>query len=149
MRIPDNSGRHISNHRLGDEILGCDKVFLDHLKYPPIDNTNFSVDAGSYICNETLYKTYMALHENDLTNKIPCFFLHLPDYDKIKLSNAIDVVLSVITRLSFKPVLEVVAAVMKHPLGYLIARKKSDDLNSLLWEFPVVKLNMEKQLIRP
>ena len=140
MRIPDNSGRHISNHRLGDQILGCDKVFLDHLKYPPIDNTNFSVDAGSYICNETLYNTYMALHENNLTNKIPCFFLHLPDYDKIKLSNATDVVQSVITRLSFKPVLEVVAAVMKHPLGYLIARKKSDDLNSLLWEFPGGKI---------
>ena len=66
--------------------------------------------------------------------------MHLPDYDKIKLSNAIDVVLSVITRLSFKPVLEVVAAVIKHPLGYLIARKKSDDLNSLLWEFPGGKI---------
>ena len=140
MSIPDNSGRQMSNHRLGDQPIRCDKVFLDHLKYPPIENTNFSVDAGSYICNETLYNTYTALHANDLTKKIPCFFLHIPDYDKITLSKATDVVRSVITRLCFKPVLEVVAAVMKHPLGYLIARKKSDELNSLLWEFPGGKI---------
>ena len=140
MSIPDNSGRLVQNHRLGNKPIECDKVFLDHLKYPRIENTNFSVDAGSYICNETLYNTYMILDENNLTNKIPCFFLHLPDYDKITLSKATGIVKSVITRLSFKLVLEVVAALIKHPLGYLIARRKSDELNSLLWEFPGGKI---------
>lgn len=140
MSVPDNSGRHVSNHLLGNEAIECDKVFLDNLKYPRIENTKFSVDAGSYICNETLYYTYMALHNNNLTTRVPCFFLHLPDYDKITLSQAADIVKSVITRLSYKVVLEVVAAVMKQPSGYLMARKKPDGTNSAKWEFPGGKI---------
>ena len=66
-----------------------------------------SYDAGTYICNETLYRSLQALGDTS----VPCFFLHLPKAETYRFEKSMNVVHQVLARMAHKPVMSVAGAV--------------------------------------
>ncbi len=144
MKIPDNLGRLEKNSNIGEIDLKC--TIQHEIIFSKIFSQVFelSIDAGNYICNETYYHTLQAIANEEFENKIPCLFLHLPNYDKTTLQNCKNLLLEVIGRIIFKPVISVAAGVILHDSKMLVARR-NDKLNAGYWEFPGGKLNFGEE----
>ena len=136
MEIPDNSGRQEQSKPLSGE--------GDLNSTAPIDvwlqnwhtDAKASVDAGTYICNETLYRTLQALGDTST----PCLFLHLPKAETYPFEKSMEVVLEVLARMAHKPVMSVAGAVFLDDGRFLIARRAKHEAHSGTWEFPGGKL---------
>lgn len=127
-RIPDNSGRMISNKTIsgnGDlfSTINVDDWDIERM----IDSPVISNDAGEYICNETLYRTLSVI--NDET---PCFFLHLP----LQQDDAKGLVLQCIDRMLRPSCLDVGAGAIIHEGKFLAARRSPSEKHAGWWEFP-------------
>lgn len=75
MRIPDNEGRQILN----DVIDGKGTIYSDLPLHRVLEQDQHlveSIDAGSFVCNETFRQTLLAFEQQDL--KKHCAFIHLP-----------------------------------------------------------------------
>ena len=140
MAIPDNSGREVRQNFLGERDIDCSNKYVNHLLYPEISDFEFSNDAGSYVCNETYYRTLSTLNDLQLNEEIPCFFLHIPIKELVTVDFAIDKISEVISRLFFKPVIDVVGALFLQDKKMLLARKNSKDSLCGKWEFPGGKI---------
>ena len=136
MRMPDNDGRQVVNQVIGDRNLMCSKSVINAIKYPMVANVEISNDAGTYLCNETYYRTLESLARTNRLTAIPTCFIHFPDESKVALQRSVDTLSEVVSRLVFKPVIEVVGALIKKNNQILLARRKAGLELSGMWEFP-------------
>jgi len=139
MRIPDNKGRQIREQVItgqGDFSVTAPAQSWMNQGWPT--ECELSVDAGTYLCNETLYRTLSALDStsSDEEQTIPCIFLHLPSPEKCPLSSALELVKELIQRMMHRPVLSVVAALISQKDQYLVARRSPTEKHAGAWEFP-------------
>ncbi len=146
MRIRDNSGRMLNDVRLGEnDILANDSV-IQRLSYPPIKHITNSNDAGSFICNETYYHTLSKLTTKGLKNQIPCCFIHLPSEQYISVEESLASLSQIISRLVFKPVIEVVGGLIIDNKKMLLARRNDSSKMPGKWEFPGGKVEANESL---
>lgn len=127
-RIPDNSGRLVSNQEIsgnGDlySTINVDDWDVESM----IDSPQISKDAGEFICNETLYHT---LANNP--KQIPCFFLHLPKSQP----DARGLVLQCIDRMLRPACIDVGAGAIIKDGKFLAARRAPNEKHAGWWEFP-------------
>lgn len=127
-RIPDNSGRQVSSAKIsgqGDLSSTISPDDWDIIRM--IDSPVISHDAGEYLCNETLYRTLLALEDNT-----PCFFLHLP----MSQDDARGLALQCLDRMLRPPCLDVGAGAIIHEGKFLAARRAPSEKHAGWWEFP-------------
>ncbi len=97
MRIPDNSGR-IQNStivRHAKELLETNSpTHTINELIEGIESVRWSEDPGSFVCNETYFRTLLAVSETGNTST-PVLFMHLPKEEKISINNQLRVVMSV------------------------------------------------------
>jgi 8-oxo-dGTP diphosphatase len=127
-RIPDNSGRQVSSAKIsgqGDLRSTISPDDWDIIRM--IDSPVISHDAGEYLCNETLYRTLLALEDNT-----PCFFLHLP----MLQDDARGLALQCLDRMLRPPCLNVGAGAIIHEGKFLAARRAPSEKHAGWWEFP-------------
>jgi len=151
MRIPDNSGRQI----LEQEITGQGDLSVK----APIESwmtrawpikCEISTDAGTFLCNETLYRTLSALAETAVHDELttPCFFLHLPSHENCPLPSALSFVHEILQRMMFRPVLSVVGALITRNEHYFVARRAPNQSHAGKWEFPGGKIEGDESMIQ-
>lgn len=132
MRIPDNSGRLEQDTVIsGSGDLASTAPIKQWLQHWHTDAES-SIDAGTYLCNETLYRTLEALG----TTEVPCLFLHLPKAETYPMLRSMQVVTDVLTRMVHTPVISVVGAVVIINGRFLAARRASHEAHPGTWEFP-------------
>jgi len=151
MRIPDNSGRQTRSESLtgtGDFSVSIPVESWMHLGWST--ECELSNDAGTFLCNETFYRTLSALEatSNSADRQIPCLFLHLPSSEKCSISTGMKLVQEILHRMMYRPVLSVVAALISKNDHYLIARRSVTESHSGKWEFPGGKVEPNESLIQ-
>lgn len=149
MRIPDNKGRQIMEQPITGQGDLC--VTVPAQSWMNRDwsmECELSVDAGSYLCNETLYRTLSALESTSSVDEsvIPCLFLHLPSHENCSLASALELVQELLQRMMYRPVLSVVAALISHDDQYLVARRSPSESHAGAWEFPGGKVEPNETL---
>jgi len=150
MRIPDNKGRQILQQTItgqGD-IPVTAPVHSWMTRSLPIE-CELSTDAGTYLCNETLYRTLSALKGTEYReqNTVPCFFLHLPSSEHLPLSSGLELVKELLQRMMYRPVISVVAALIAEKDHYLVARRSATEKHPGKWEFPGGKVEANESLV--
>ena len=135
MQIPDNSGRQVSDVVLsgtGDEATslpikkwGMDEWTID---------VELSKDAGSFICNETYFRTLEALKIYKFA--IPCLFLHLPKTEFFSQKDATSLIRQLLAHMLYKPSIRVAAGIFTSEEGFLAMRRSDDEPKPGKWEFP-------------
>ena len=127
-RIPDNSGRQLTSTKIsGRGDLKSTIIPADWDIGKMIDSPVLSEDAGEYLCNETLYRTLLALKDNT-----PCFFLHLP----LSQNDARGLALQCLDRMLRPPCLDVGAGAIIREGKFLAARRAPSEKHAGWWEFP-------------
>ena len=127
-RIPDNSGRQLTSIKIsGRGDLKSTIIPADWDIDKMIDSPVLSEDAGEYLCNETLYRTLLALKDNT-----PCFFLHLPPSQ----NDARGLALQCLDRMLRPPCLDVGAGAIIREGKFLAARRAPSEKHAGWWEFP-------------
>lgn len=76
MRIPDNKGRQIRNQIIGDDNIFCNPHIVSAMRFPELESVEISTDAGTYLCNETYYRTLEAMSRTHPQNGSPVCFIH-------------------------------------------------------------------------
>lgn len=151
MRIPDNKGRQIMDKPItGQGDLSVTVPVQSWMAQGWPIECELSIDAGTYLCNETLYRTLSALSatSNSNGNTTPCFFLHLPSHEKCPLSSGLELVKELIQRMMYRPVVSVVAALISQNDHYLVARRSLTEKHPGKWEFPGGKVEPNESLIQ-
>jgi 8-oxo-dGTP diphosphatase len=148
MRIPDNGGRQVAESTLsgdGDLRITCS---TKHWFQSWVTEAEVSIDAGAYLCNETLYRSLEANREKS----IPILFLHLPPAEVYPIEKSMKVVNDVIARMLFKPVVHVVGSLFTEDGKFLVARRAEHERHPGTWEFPGGKLeqgeSMQSAIVR-
>ena len=148
-RIPDNSGRQVTNASIsGNGNLQTSS----ELKRWDVSSwhipTRISEDAGEFLCNEVYHRSLNAISKNTLKNKygkdIPCLFVHLPNYDNISVENCRLSILNILSHMLYVPVIDVVAGILVEDGEFLAARRSKDEAFAGFWEFPGGKLESEE-----
>ena len=145
MRIPDNAGRHLTDVQLS---MDGDLHVQVPVRYWHGQNLGMdwepSVDAGTFICNETLYRTLHAL--TAAASSTPCLFLHLPDIENCSLEQASAFIQNTIQRMLFRPVVSVVGGLLSIDDRFLVARRALHESYPGKWEFPGGKVEPGESL---
>ena len=140
MRIPDNNGRLVKNQLIGEHHLWCNSSIVTAMSYPGLESIELSTDAGTYLCNETYYRTLDAISQYSIGENLPTCFIHFPRSTKHSIESSIVCLKEVIARLSFKPVIDVAGALIIDGSRFLLARRNSESDMSGFWEFPGGKI---------
>lgn len=146
MRIPDNSGRQVFEQPLsaqGDLFVSVPVKTWVKNRLESV--WELSTDAGTFICNETLYRTLYTLSMPGVDSK-PCLFIHLPDYEECSLEQASTLIQEVIQRMLFRPVVSVVGGLVTRNRSYLVARRAPHETHPGKWEFPGGKVEIEETM---
>ena len=136
MDIPDNSGRQVSNVKLGKEVINCNKDLVNRLMQPQFVGAELSVDAGAFICNETYYQTLSMLQEIGKFESIPCLFVHLPENLTGVVDDEVRVITNLIAKIIFNPVIDVIGALFTEDEKFLLAKRSLTSTMPGKWEFP-------------
>jgi len=147
MKIKDNSEREISNKMVisrgkselmttFEELNNLDKTFPEVM---------FSSDAGTFVCNETYFRTLHSIFENNICDRfgrpLPCIFIHLPSNKYVSLPKQINFISWLINKINNKKIIEVVAAIIHNKEGkILVAKRDNKQPHPGKWEFPGGKL---------
>lgn len=148
MRIPDNGGRQVAESSLsgiGNLTITCStKYWFQSWQ----TDAEVSIDAGAFLCNETLYRSL----EANRNNSIPILFLHLPPAEVYPIDKSMKFVNEVIARMMFKPVIHVVGSLFIEDGKFLVARRARHEHHPGTWEFPGGKLergeSMQAAIVR-
>ena len=143
MRIADNAGRKISASEI---IINGQQFIQSSSPLNRFPNDSFSTkleqsdDAGSFVCNETYYRTLSSIDYNNekdhFGRKLPCIFLHLPDYGKMEIIEAVKLVEEIGAWLCEKPRIVVACSVLEGMDGRFIScRRSPEESFSGMWEF--------------
>ena len=135
MRIPDNSGRQQQDMMLsgnGDlhTPLPVKKWGLEEWDV----GSELSYNAGTYICNETYFRTLESLNSHQFA--IPCLFLHLPSYDYLSKQDATKLVRQMLAHMLYKPSIRVAAGMFTSNKGILAMKRGPNEPKAGKWEFP-------------
>ena len=95
-----------------------------------------SNDAGAFLCNETYFRTLESLNKINQSSSIKTCFVHIPSEEKISLHSSINILKKIIARFFYKPVLEVVGALLIRNEKIMLARRNSVSKLAGNWEFP-------------
>lgn len=147
MEFPDNSGRMVKKSKIlenASEIIettvsihNFDEEF-EHDK-----DVQWSHGAGSYVCNETYFKTLSCLSNYN----IPILFIHLPKMSEVSLNRQVEVVSRAIRLMVTRPKLTVVGAMIRDENGSILACMRPEgDAWSGWWEFPGGKVEENESL---
>tara|TARA_B100000929_G_scaffold282184_1_gene261942 strand:+ start:561 stop:1550 length:990 start_codon:yes stop_codon:yes gene_type:complete len=144
MQIPDNSRRQIES---GTIVAGAPEVIAtsspEHVideSLDDFDRISWSEDAGGYVCNETYYRTLLAVSESEHPST-PVLFMHLPDETVIPISVQISVVSRISRFLCKRPHFEVASALVFDERHRILAcRRPPGDKWAGMWEFPGGKI---------
>lgn len=146
MRITDNSGRQIIEGLLSQDGDLYASVPVQTWVNQGLDTGwELSVDAGTFVCNETFYRTLHTLANQDVADA-PCLFIHLPDFERCTLAQASSLILEVIQNMLFRPVLSVVGGLITRGDTYLVARRAQHEKHPGKWEFPGGKVELGESL---
>ena len=151
MNIKDNSGREIKNKLIVnddlDEYLSTVN-FEEFNAESPVDFL-ISSDAGTFVCNETYFRTLKTINSNQIKDRfnrtLPCLFVHLPSEEFIKISDQIKMILWILKSVVDKKIINVVAAIISNQNGeVLVAKRNSQQPHPGKWEFPGGKLKQNE-----
>ena len=154
MRIEDNSGRCLQ----GENVIlgGLDQIrSTAPLNRLPIEELCMiledSDDAGSFVCNETYYRTLAAIEKNAVQDSfgrpLPCLFLHLPDAYGEEIEKQLALVKQLSAWLLTRPRITVACSVLEDTDGSLIScRRSADQSFAGAWEFPGGKVERGESL---
>ena len=154
MSIKDNSGREIKqgfviNNDVDEYFSTVDFEIFSHR----LNKFFFiSSDAGTFVCNETYFRTLNTIYESNLRDRfnklLPCMFVHLPSQNFISISEQLQLVLDILNLVSDKKIIEVVAAIIRNEKGeILVAKRDSNQPHPGKWEFPGGKLEKNEHQI--
>ena len=135
MRIPDNEGRQIADSIIDGDGYVYSELPLHHL-IEDADRVIESIDAGTFICNETYRQTLLAFDRVGLRRH--CVFLHLPPFETLPLQKSLALVTSMImqciTSLQ-KSTIDVAAlALLSEQNEVFTAHRVGSTISG--WEFP-------------
>ena len=145
----DNSGRIASGmiiEGVSESIETTTSIHLLDEEFEHDDDVLWSNDAGTYVCNETYFRTLYSVSSVDVdtgnNQMIPVIFTHLPSANHISLERQFDVVRRVIQTIAVRPTLEVVGALLYDSEGRMLAcRRPPEDVWGGWWEFPGGKID--------
>lgn len=140
MKFPDNSGRKLDNkiiqHNSPNTIETTVSIHTFDEEFDSDDDVEWSIDAGSFVCNETYFRT---LASNSGT---PILFIHLPKADRVNLERQIEVVSTAIRLMINRPKLKVVGALLRDKENRIFSCMRPDgDAWAGWWEFPGGKVD--------
>ena len=140
MKFPDNSGRKLDNeiiqHNSPNTIETTVSIHTFDEEFDSDDDVEWSIDAGSFVCNETYFRT---LASNSGT---PILFIHLPKADRVNLERQIEVVSRAIRLMINRPKLKVVGALLRDKENRIFSCMRPDgDAWAGWWEFPGGKVD--------
>ena len=144
MRIPDNNGRQIRNQIIGDDNLFCNPNMVSAMRFPELESVEISTDAGTYLCNETYYRTLEAVSKTHPQNDLPICFIHIPSPTKQSVETSIKILHKILSRLLYKPVIDVAGAVILDKDKFILARRNSSKDMPGFWEFPGGKIESQE-----
>ena len=147
MRTEDISGRLVRDEAIvdgGPESIAA-TALLERLPSNPPFPYHLSSDAGGFVCNETYYRTLHAIRESRAIDRmgriLPAVFIHLPPASAIPSDWQAEFVGWLISNITQREVLDVVAAVILREDGSLLCcRRGPDQTHPGCWEFPGGKL---------
>lgn len=140
MKFPDNSGRKLDNEIIQNNspntIETTVSIHTFDEEFDSDDDVEWSIDAGSFVCNETYFRT---LASNSGT---PILFIHLPKADRVNLERQIEVVSTAIRLMINRPKLKVVGALLRDKENRIFSCMRPDgDAWAGWWEFPGGKVD--------
>ncbi|MBJ99533.1 MAG: hypothetical protein CMB48_00785 [Euryarchaeota archaeon] len=147
MNIKDNSGRELKNKLIVnddlDEYISTVNIEVFN-EDSPVDFL-ISSDAGTFVCNETYFRTLKTINSNQIKDRfnrtLPCLFVHLPSEKFIQISDQIKMILWILKSVVDKKIIDVVAAIISNKNGdVLVAKRDSKQPHPGKWEFPGGKL---------
>jgi len=156
MRESDNSGRLRDSGEIVEggppTLLTTASIHVMDEEFEHDDNVGWSEDAGGYVCNETFYRTLLAIRDSG-NNPIPALFVHLPPEAQVALDTQVDVIRRIAVCLVSRPTYEVVGGMLFDSEGRILACKRPEgDAWAGWWEFPGGKIEAhegpESALIR-
>lgn len=154
MRIEDNSGRckidELVIPNSVDELISTaplNRLPFDQL----VMDIEKSSDAGSFVCNETYYRTLDAIHSNEVMDQygrnLPCLFLHLPDAIGNEFTEQLALVKQIAAWLLTKPRIVVACSVLENQNGdFISCRRSPEESFPGAWEFPGGKVERGESL---
>ena len=147
MEIPDNSGRMVKKSKIlenaSERIETTVSIHNFDEEFEHDKDVQWSCSAGSYVCNETYFKTLSALSNSN----IPILFIHLPKMSEISLNKQVEVVSRAIRLMVTRPKLTVVGAMIRDENGSILACMRPEgDAWSGWWEFPGGKVEGNESL---
>ena len=147
MELPDNSGRVIESSKIlenaSERIETTVNIHNFDEEFEQDKDVQWSHNAGSYVCNETYFKTLSALSNST----IPVLFIHLPKMSEISLNRQVEVVSRAIMLMVTRPKLTVVGGMIRDLNGSILACKRPEgDAWSGWWEFPGGKVEGNESL---
>ena len=154
-RIPDNSGRIVSEGFVEESGLA---LLHTTVHRPSIEAAfagnevvEMSEDCGRFVCNETYYRTLHEIETKGFQSRnrsIPAIFVHIPDFSKVSLEEQLAVLLELAARISQKPVVQVVGAVLINREHEILACQRSaGQVMGGHWEFPGGKIDAGESAI--
>lgn len=147
MELPDNSGRMVKKSKIlenaSERIETTVSIHNFDEEFEHDKDVQWSCSAGSYVCNETYFKTLSALSNSN----IPILFIHLPKMSEISLNKQVEVVSRAIRLMVTRPKLTVVGAMIRDENGSILACMRPEgDAWSGWWEFPGGKVEGNESL---
>lgn len=147
MELPDNSGRLVKGSKIlenAPEIIKTTASINNFdEEFEQDKDVQWSNSAGSYVCNETYFKTLSGLSNST----IPVLFIHLPKMSEISLNRQVEVVSRAIMVMVTRPKLTVVGGMIKDLNGSILACMRPEgDAWSGWWEFPGGKVEENESL---
>ena len=147
MELPDNSGRVIESSKIlenaSERIETTVNIHNFDEEFEQDKDVQWSHNAGSYVCNETYFKTLSALSNST----IPVLFIHLPKMSEISLNRQVEVVSRAIILMVTRPKLTVVGGMIRNLNGSILACMRPEgDAWSGWWEFPGGKVEGNESL---
>ena len=147
MELPDNSGRAVKSSKIlenaSERIETTVSIHNFDEEFEQDKDVQWSNSAGSYVCNETYFKTLSGLSNST----IPVLFIHLPKMSEISLNRQVEVVSRAIMVMVTRPKLTVVGGMIKDLNGSILACMRPEgDAWSGWWEFPGGKVEENESL---
>ena len=156
MKEPDNSGRFLESGEIVEngplKLLTTAPIHVMEEEFEHDDNVGWSEDAGGYVCNETFYRTLLAIRESG-QDAMPALFVHLPPEAEVSMDAQVDAVMRIAACMVTRPTYEVVGGLLFDSEGRILACKRPEgDAWAGWWEFPGGKIEAhegpESALIR-
>lgn len=139
MRIPDNEGRQI----LSSIIDGKGSIYSDlplHKVFERDEHLIESIDAGSFVCNETFRQTLLGF--DDQQKRKHCVFIHLPSEHMLPIeeltSRTFEVIKTLTEAINVKTIPVAALAVVSSSGECFAAYRVESTISG--WEFPGGKI---------